>query len=137
MTNSHASSGVPSLGSKSLSMGLHNKYFAYAAAALAGLVICLVITIATGRREAWDTPVYFVVGIPLMCMAIFAISYLFPIRAWRWTFSMAVGQSLAIASGGGDLSLWPLSIIAIMIVSVPQFVAGLVASKLAKRKVGA
>ena len=111
-----------------------NEYFPYSAAALSGLVICLAIAKATGRNEAWDSGVYFSVGIPLMCVLIFAISYFFPARAWRWTLSMAVGQSVAIASGGGSLSLWPLSIIAMLLCSFPQFVTGLVASRLAHKK---
>jgi hypothetical protein len=114
-----------------------NEYFPYATAALSGLVVSLAITITTGRREAWDSGVYFVVGIPLMCVLIFAISYLFPIRAWRWTLSMAVGQWVAIAFGGGSLSLWPLSIISIGALSLPQLVVGSVASTLAKRKASA
>jgi hypothetical protein len=79
----------------------------YVASAISGLVVCLAITMATGRREAWDSGAYFLIGIPIMCSLISAISYVFPTRAWRWTLSMAVGQSLAIVSGGGSLSLWP------------------------------
>lgn len=122
---------MPSPGADARASGPHNEYFAYAAAALSGLVVCFAITIATGRREAWDSSVYFSVGIPLMCVVIFAISYFFPRKAWRWTLSMALGQSAAIVMGGGSMSLWPLSIIAMAVLSVPQFVTGLVASKLA------
>jgi len=110
------------------------EFVPFLASALAGLVVCLGITIATGRKEAWDSDVYFLVGIPVMCSLIFAISYLFPLRAWRWTLGMAFGQSVAIALGGGSLSLWPLSIVAMTILSVPQWITGLVASKLAQRK---
>jgi hypothetical protein len=46
---------------------------------------------------------------------------------------MAVGQSLAIVSGGNSLSLWPLAIIGMAILSVPQLITGMAASKLAKR----
>jgi hypothetical protein len=111
-----------------------NEFFPLVASALAGLVICLAITIATGRKEAWDSGAYFSVGIPIMCMLIFALSYLFPTRVWRWTVSMAAGQSIAILLGGGSLSLWPLSIVAMTVLSVPQLVVGSVASKLAKGK---
>lgn len=117
--------------------GPANEYFPYATAALSGLVVSLAITITTGKTEAWDSGVYFAVGIPLMCVLIFAISYLFPIRAWRWTLSMAVGQSVAVAFGAGSLSLWPLSIIALGLLSLPQLVVGSVASTLAKRKASA
>lgn len=88
----------------------------------------------SGSSEAWDSPLYFTVGIPLMCVAIFAISTSFPMRAWRWTVGMAFGQSVALLLGGGSLSLWPLSLIALSVVSIPQFIAGFAASRLARRR---
>lgn len=109
-------------------------YVPYIVSALSGLGVCLAITVVTGRKEAWDSGVYFYVGIPAMCALIFAISYFFPARAWRWTLCMAIGQSLAIASGGGSLNLWPLSIIAMVMLSIPQFISGLIASLLGARK---
>ena len=113
---------------------LNHQYIPYVASALAGLCVCLAVTIVTGRKEAWDSGVYFFVGIPIMCALIFVISYRFPIHAWRWTLSMAVGQSLAIASAAGSLNLWPLSIVAMTVVSIPQFITGFVASLLSTRK---
>lgn len=112
----------------------NDKYVPYVASALSGLLVCLAITLATGRKEAWDSAIYFSVGIPVMCSLIFAIAYLYPQRAWRWTLCMAVGQSLAIASGGSSLNLWPLSIVAMTVLSIPQFITGLVASRLAIAK---
>lgn len=88
----------------------------------------------SGRREAWDAPIYFSVGVPAMCVVIFAISYRFPRRAWRWALCMAVGQSVAIVMGGGSASLWPLAIIAMTVVSLPQFVVAMIASRFAKKR---
>lgn len=128
---------MPSFGASAGQTGPHSEYLPYTAAALSGFVVCLAIALATGRREAWDSAVYFAVGVPIMCVLIFAISYLFPRRAWRWTLSMAVGQSVAMLLGGGSLSLWPLSIIAMVVLSIPQLVTGFVASALAHRNRGA
>jgi hypothetical protein len=114
----------------------HNDYFPYAASALAGLVVCLAIVIATGANEAWDSPVYFSVGIPVMCVAVFAISYLFPVRPWRWVLAMAVGQVAAALLGGSSLSLWPLALVSMAVLSLPPLLAGLVASWLARRHGG-
>ena len=61
----------------------------YALAFIAGLAICLFITLTSGRKEAWDAPAYFTIGIPLMCLVIFALSYWFPQRAWRWALGGA------------------------------------------------
>jgi hypothetical protein len=133
---SHPEHNPPSSAADARSGGPRSESLPYAASALSGLVVCLAITIATGRREAWDSGFYFSAGIPIMCALIFGISYIYPRRAWRWTLSMALGQSIALALGGGSLSLWPLAIIAMSVLSVPQFATGLVASKLATRKSG-
>lgn len=101
---------------------------------IAGLAICLLITVTSGRKEAWDAPIYFTIGVPVMCLVIFAISYKFPRRAWRWALSMAIGQSVAMVLGGGSASLWPLAIIAMTVVSLPQFIAARVASGIAKKR---
>lgn len=106
----------------------------YALSFIAGLAICLFITLTSGRKEAWDAPLYFTIGIPVMCLVIFAISYQFPQRAWRWALSMAIGQSVAMVLGGGSASLWPLAIIAMTVVSLPQFIAARVASGIAQKR---
>jgi hypothetical protein len=49
---------------------------------------------------------------------------------------MAAGQALALAMAGNSLSLWPLSLVAMTILSVPQFIIGSWAGKLAIRKNG-
>jgi uncharacterized membrane protein YcaP (DUF421 family) len=101
---------------------------------VAGFVTCLAIVKIAGRREMWDSTLYFVAGIPLMCVVAFAVAYAFPVRVWRWVVAMAIGQSLVLLMGGGALSLWPLSIVALTVLSLPQFVAAFVAAKLARRR---
>ena len=112
---------------------LNYKYLPHIISALAGFAICLAVSLITGKKEAWDSSYYFSIGLPFMCVLIFAISYRWPEKTWRWAFSMAMGQSLAMALAGNSLSLWPLSIIAMTICSVPQFITGLVASKLVRK----
>jgi high-affinity Fe2+/Pb2+ permease len=109
-------------------------YVPVVASALGGFLVCLAISIATGRKEAWDAGVYFSIGIPIMCLIIFVVAFRYPHRAWRWTLWMAVGQAGAISTSGNSLSLWPLAIVAMTFVSMPQFVAGTIASKLARKR---
>jgi multisubunit Na+/H+ antiporter MnhB subunit len=111
-----------------------NNLLPYVASFIAGLAICLLITMISGRKEAWDAPEYFTIGIPVMCLVIFALAYFFPQRAWRWALSMAIGQSLAMVLGGGSASLWPLAIIAMTVVSLPQFIVALIASRIARKR---
>lgn len=110
-----------------------SEFFPYAASFLAGLVVCLGLSITAGGAEAVDTAAYVPLGIPLMALAILALGYLFPTRPWRWTLSMAAGQMIAMLLTGSSLSLWPLAIIAMLFLSIPQFVAGFVGSYLARR----
>lgn len=105
----------------------------HAVAIAAGFGICLAIALISGRREPWDSGLYFVVGIPLMCLVVAWLAHQYPIRAWRWTLSMALGQSLALALGGGSLTLWPLALVAMVVVSIPQFLAGFIASRMGAR----
>ncbi len=108
----------------------------HAVAIAAGLLISGAISAVSGRREAWDSGLYFVAGIPLMCLVVAWLAYHHPRRAWRWTVSMAIGQSLAMALAGSSLTLWPLALIATVVVSLPQFLTGLVASWMAARGAG-
>lgn len=104
----------------------------YVLSAVAGLVICLAITATTGRSEAWDSGLYYAVGIPLMCAAIFIIAFLFPHKPWRWTLAMAAGQAASALFGGSSLSLWPLALIFMTIISIPQFASGWFGARLAR-----
>ncbi len=107
----------------------------YVISFITGLAVCLVITLMSGRREAWDAPAYFTIGIPVMCLVVFVLGYRFPQRAWRWALCMAVGQSVAMVLGGGSASLWPLAIIAMTVVSLPQFIVAMIAGGIAKKRV--
>jgi hypothetical protein len=106
-----------------------NNLVPYIAAALAGLMTCMAIALATGRREAWDAGAYYSVGIPIMVVLIFFIAWVFPERPWRWTLAMAAGQSLSAFLQGSSLSLFPFAIVFMTAVSAPQFIAGYIASR--------
>ncbi len=95
----------------------------------AGLMINLVLAMATGRTEAWDSNVYYWLGIPLLSLIIFIISRQFPQQPWRWTISMAMGQVFSAILAGGDSALGPVSMIFIIIISMPQFIAGAAGAK--------
>lgn len=94
----------------------------YWVSAVTGLVVCLLVSWVSGRREAWDSPLYFTVGIPLMCVVAGVVAYWAPQRVWRWVLAMAVGQSLAMAIAGSSLTLWPLALIAMSVLSLPQWI---------------
>jgi hypothetical protein len=106
----------------------------YVFSALAGFGVCFGITVVTGSKEAWDNGAYFSIGIPIMCLLIFGIGYKFPVKPWRWAAAQAVGQSIAISLAGNSLNLWPLSIMAMSILSMPQLGAAYIGAKLGQSK---
>lgn len=108
--------------------------FVYSVATIAGIAVCLTIAALAGRNEAWDADIYYSVGIPIMCLIIFTLAYFFPVKPWRWTIAMAAGQFISALINGSSLSLWPLAMVFMAIVSIPQFVAGFLGAKLSSRK---
>ena len=111
----------------------HKDSIAFALSAVTGFAACLAITLATGKKEAWDSGLYFIVGIPIMCVIAFGLGWKFPVKAWRWALGIALGQSVAMLLGGGTLSLWPLAVVAMTILSLPQLAAALLGSRLARK----
>jgi len=111
-----------------------NDFFPYVASTLCGLLVFFAITSATGKNEAWDDGIYYSVGIPFMCIVVFAIAYLFPRKPWRWALSMAGGQMLAALMHGSSLNLLPLAAIFMAVISIPQFLAAFVGSKLSRKR---
>lgn len=105
----------------------------YVVSLLAGFAICLAVAKLGGRKEPWDSSLYFVAGIPLMCFASFALAFWYPASPWRLAVTMAVGQSIALLLGGGSLSLWPLAIVATIVLSLPQLAAAIAGAKWRKR----
>jgi len=113
-------------------MKKQNDLLPYALSSLSGLLVCLGIAAITNRNEAWDSDLYYSSGIPVMSLIIFVIAYLFPQRAWRWTLAMAAGQFASALINGSSLSLWPLALIFMAVISTPQFIAGWLGAKLAQ-----
>ncbi|MFA5630029.1 MAG: hypothetical protein WC997_00845 [Porticoccaceae bacterium] len=112
----------------------NNHLFPYVATFLCGLIVYLVIVMATGRSEAWDDGSYYLLGIPFMCAVIFVIAYRFPVRPWRWVLAMTGGQALGALLNGSDFSLLPFAIVFMMFISIPQFITARYAASLALRK---
>jgi hypothetical protein len=70
--------------------------FACGIAIIAGVGIWWGIARSTGQLEAWDSNIYFVVGLPLLVVLVFALGYFAPQGAWRWAVAAGVGQVAAM-----------------------------------------
>lgn len=97
---------------------------------IAGLVIALLVGSLADQAVPWTAGLYYWLGWPLMCAVVALVTWRYPLRAWRWAMTMAVGQVFAvILSGAGDLA--PIALIYAILLSVPQFI---VASVLSSRR---
>lgn len=102
-------------------------------ALIAGFAVALTISLLTGEGSAQASPFYYVIGLPLLCVAVGMISYRFPQEAGRWTVFLALGQCLAslLTDGfGGALA----TLLFMMVLSLPPFITAVWLSRLALRQ---
>lgn len=68
----------------------------YAVAVVGGAGTWIGLALATGKQEAWDHPLYFLVGLPLLTVLVAALGYLNPSRAWRWGVAAGASQCASL-----------------------------------------
>ena len=76
-----------------------------------GVALELGVQIATGRREAWDSGIYWTVGLPTAVVIAAAIGYASVGTEWLATALIVPGQVFTMMVRSGELgSLWPLAV---------------------------
>ena len=99
-----------------------------------GAAVWAAILQASGRREAWDSEMYFRVGLPV-CYAVSGIfGYVEPHRSWRWGVLPFVGQFMWMIVSAGVGSLMPLGAIAMGVFALPGVLLAIVGAALARKK---
>jgi uncharacterized membrane protein YeiB len=96
----------------------------------------------SGRREAWDSPLYWSVAYPL-CVALAALlAYVAPERPGRWAFTvlvqparwaltvMLVQPVVMVFTSGGDFGLLPLGLILFSVLAVPVWLGAVAGASL-------
>src|SRR5262245_9488014 len=92
-------------------------------AAAAGAAVELLITFATGRREAWDSPAYWMAGYPALVVVSAALGAIWPSGAWRLGFVAPIAQVLTMMLRTGAGSLWPLGLVVGAALGIPCSIA--------------
>lgn len=65
----------------------------------------------SGRREAWDAPLFTSLGLPLAYGACLGLGFFGSRQAWRWPMLVFGALSAsAILGAPGGLTLWPLTL---------------------------
>ncbi len=94
-----------------------------------GVALELGVQAVGARREAWDSPVFWTVGLPLAGVASAAIGVLSRGRDWLWTVLVAPSQVATMMLRSGEIGgLWPLAVVLSAILSAPFVVAAFVGS---------
>jgi hypothetical protein len=107
-----------------------NSVLPYFLSALAGLGLWALTAALTGKHEPWDAGSYWTVSYPLAVIGSAVLGFLFPQQPWRWAVVLMLMQVVVMIATGSDLSLLPLGLVALAVLSVPPAGAGLLAAKL-------
>ena len=100
-----------------------------------GAVVWAVIAHVSGKREAWDSGVYFRVGLPVCYAASGIVGYVKPRRSWRWGVLPFAGQLLWMIVSTREIgSLMPLGAVLMGVLSLPGVFLAIVGAALAKGK---
>jgi hypothetical protein len=90
-------------------------------------------------REAWDTQAYFVLGVPVMALAVAIAAYRVPERIWRWPLWLVAGHQAGVLIVGlgmqSGLSLIILTMMLAVLLAV-FFAVPAVAGSLLARRIG-
>lgn len=98
-----------------------------------GVALEVGVQMAGGRREAWDSPVYWTVGLPIAAVVAGVIGYMASGREWLSTALIVPSQVFTMMVRSGELGgLWPLAVALSAILSAPFVAAAFVTSRLAR-----
>jgi hypothetical protein len=104
---------------------------AYALASVVGAATWLTVSTIGGRREAWDSDLYFSVALPAIGVLTALLGFLFPQRAWRWAFVPFGGQAMVALLQNPTGGLLPLGFIVFGFFGVACLIPAYVGAKLA------
>jgi hypothetical protein len=99
-----------------------------------GAVTWLLVSFFGGRREAWDSPLYFMVVMPVVAMTAAAVAFYVPSRPWRWAMLPFAGQAIVAFLQNPTANLMPLGLIVFFVLGlvclVPTWVAAFAGRRL-------
>jgi hypothetical protein len=94
----------------------------YLAAIICGAMVWALVSAVTGKREAWDSGLYFSAGMPIICVVSAVLGFVEPSRSWRWGVTPLAGQFFWMLFTQGPGNLLPLGVVAFGILSVPSII---------------
>lgn len=102
---------------------------AYVVAAASGVVLWLATSAVSGRREAWDSSLYWTIAYPVGIAVAGTLGYLAPTRPWRWALTLMLAQAVTLAFAAASFGLLPLGLIMFAVLALPPMGAAAVAAR--------
>jgi hypothetical protein len=84
---------------------------AYTVAALAGAAGWAGVSLFTGRREAWDSELYFTVLLPATAAVAAVLGFAVPQRTWRWAMTPYAAQAVVAFVQNPMAGLLPIGLV--------------------------
>ena len=98
--------------------------------AATGVLLEVGVYLVSGRREAWDSPVFWTTGLPVAALIALVIGYVAAGTDWLWTAIIAPSQVLTMMVRNGEFgSLWPLTLVLSIILSAPFVAVAFIGSR--------
>ena len=106
-------------------------------AGVIGAAVWFLVAGASGRREAWDSELYWSLGMPVVGLCAAVLGFLTPERPWRWGMAPLAGQAVAAFVRDPTANLLPLGLIVFAVLgglcSIPAYI-GAALGRLARRR---
>jgi hypothetical protein len=106
---------------------------AYAIAVATGAGLWLAVMLISGRREAWDSPMYWMAAYPAGIAVAGILGYLAPQQPWRWSLVLMSAEAVTMAVAASSFGLLPLGLIMFGILALPGVAAAALAAAARRR----
>ena len=107
----------------------------YVISILSGVLVWVVVSAVSGKKEAWDSSRYGV-GYAFICVMSITLGYLRPVQTWRWGVMPFLGQFVWMLVNQGAGNLMPLGIIVFGVMALPAVISAKVGAYIGLKEAG-
>jgi len=113
---------------------MKREHVLYTIAAVVGAGVWIAVSVISGRKEAWDSGLYFTVGMPVLCVCAGILGFIEPTRIWRWAAVPMAGQAVWVLLSQGFGNLMPLGLVVFAFLSLPLLLFAKIGATVGRRR---